>query len=51
MVDLDRLTAAWRYDGDARYPHVYGPIERAAVLTVRPIERAPDGSYRSLEDG
>ena len=47
-VALDRLTIPWRYDGDERYPHVYGPIDRAAILEVRPIGRRPDGSYLPL---
>ena len=44
-VDLDRLTAPWRYDGDERYPHVYGPIDRDTVLDVRPISREAGGRY------
>jgi predicted Zn-dependent protease with MMP-like domain/uncharacterized protein (DUF952 family) len=45
-VALDRLTAPWRYDGDERFPHVYGPIERSAIVSVRPVGRNPDGTYR-----
>ena len=44
-VDLDRLTVPWRYDGDARFPHVYGPLDRAAILAVHAYDRAPDGSF------
>ena len=44
-IDLERLSAPWRYDGDERYPHVYGPLDRAAILAVRPILRAPDGAF------
>lgn len=44
-----RVTAPWRYDGDERYPHVYGPIDRGAITEVRPIERDPDGTFRAIE--
>lgn len=47
-VDLDRLSAPWRYDGDRRYPHVYGPLDRDAIIDVRPIRRAPDGTFMPL---
>ncbi len=42
---LDRLTAPWRYDGDPRFPHLYGPLNRDAVLAVRPTLRLPDGTF------
>jgi hypothetical protein len=43
------VTAPWRYDGDDRYPHVYGPIDRAAITEVRPIERLADGTFLPIE--
>jgi uncharacterized protein (DUF952 family) len=48
-IDLDRLTSPWRYDGDERYPHVYGPLDREAITEVRPIPRAADGTFLPLE--
>ena len=48
-IDLGRLTSAWRYDGDERYPHVYGPLDRAAITDVRPIPRAADGAFLPIE--
>ena len=48
-VALRRLTAPWRYDGDERYPHVYGPLDRAAITEVRPIERTADGTFLPME--
>jgi uncharacterized protein (DUF952 family) len=30
---------------DVRFPHVYGPIERAAVVRVRPLRRDPTGAF------
>jgi uncharacterized protein (DUF952 family) len=50
-IDLDRLTAAWRADGDERYPHVYGPIDRAAIIDVRAIARTADGTFLPIDGG
>ena len=48
-VRLASLTSPWRYDGDERFPHVYGPLDRAAITEVRPIERDDDGVYLPIE--
>ena len=48
-IALGRLTAPWRYDGDERYPHVYGPLDRTAVTEVRPIARDPAGAFLPIE--
>ncbi len=44
-VDLRRLASPWRYDGDERFPHIYGPLNRDAVLAAAPAPRAPDGTF------
>jgi uncharacterized protein (DUF952 family) len=44
-VVLGRLGAPWRYDGDARFPHVYGPLDRAAIVEVRTMERGATGTF------
>ena len=44
-VVLERLSAPWRYDSDERYPHVYGPLDQAAVTEVRAIHRDPLGAF------
>ena len=44
-IALDQLNVPWRYDGDARYPHVYGPLDRAAITEVRPIRRDATGVF------
>jgi uncharacterized protein (DUF952 family) len=49
VIDLDRLTVPWRYDGDARFPHAYGPLDRAAILEVRAVRRGDDGTFAALE--
>jgi len=48
-VRLASLTSPWRYDGDERYPHVYGPLDRDAIADVRPIDRASDGTFLAIE--
>ena len=44
-VETDRLTSPWREDpvGDETYPHVYGPIDAAAVVAVQPLDRDGGG--------
>jgi uncharacterized protein (DUF952 family) len=44
-VDLRRLSSPWRYDGDMRYPHVYGGLDRAAIIEVRPAVRDDAGTF------
>lgn len=45
VVDLRRLTSPWRYDGDKRFPHIYGPLNRDAVIATPPAPRKPDGTF------
>ena len=56
---LDRMTKlSWIYDlyrlgqsplllqdPDKIYPHIYGPLNRDAIVTVLPILREADGSF------
>jgi uncharacterized protein (DUF952 family) len=48
-IETDRLSSPVR-DEDAGtgelFPHVYGPIDRAAVVAVHPLTRAADGRWR-----
>jgi uncharacterized protein (DUF952 family) len=47
-IDLDVAGSPWRYDDPGSpYPHVYGPIDRRAILAVRPMPRDADGTYRA----
>lgn len=48
-IALGRLTSPWRYDGDERYPHVYGPLDRAAITEVQPIERTADATFLPID--
>jgi len=48
-VDLDALDELWRYDlPDSPYPHIYGPIRRAAIGAVSRVDRGPDGRFLGL---
>lgn len=44
-IDLRRVTSPWRYDGDTRFPHIYGALNRDAVLAALPAPRTPDGTF------
>ena len=40
-IALRWLTSPWRYDGDERFPHVYGPLDRGAISqSLRRASRA-----------
>lgn len=46
VVEEARLTADVRWEGS--FPHVYGPVERAAVTEVLEVRRGPDGQALEL---
>jgi uncharacterized protein (DUF952 family)/uncharacterized protein YciI len=46
-VDLDATGSSWQFDDPSGiYPHVYGPVDPAAVLAAVPIPRTADGEFR-----
>lgn len=48
VIDAGRLTSPLRDDDvgtGERFPHVYGPLDREAVLDVRPLRRDADGRW------
>jgi uncharacterized protein (DUF952 family) len=47
VVDSGRLHAPLRWDrvGDREFPHLYGPLNRDAVVGVLPMPRAMDGNF------
>lgn len=48
-IDLDAVGARWTVEDAGKiYPHVFGPIEREAILDVAPLARAADGAFRAL---
>lgn len=45
-VDLDAAGSPWRIEDERGiYPHVFGPIERVAILRVVEAPRAADGEF------
>ncbi|MBA2520561.1 MAG: DUF952 domain-containing protein [Chloroflexia bacterium] len=49
VLDLDRLRSPVRYEDPAQiYPHIYGPINREAVVAVRRAVRLADGSFSKI---
>src|SRR6266853_552453 len=45
-IDQERVTSPIRYDDPAEvFPHIYGPLNRDAIVAVRDIGRAPDGTF------
>ncbi len=48
-VDLDATTSPWRIDDPGTpYPHVYGPIDPAAVVAVRRFVRDANGTFTEI---
>ena len=49
-VDLDHAGSPWRIDDPAGiYPHIHGPIDRAAIVAVIPAPRDADGGFLPFE--
>jgi GNAT superfamily N-acetyltransferase/uncharacterized protein (DUF952 family) len=45
-IDQDRVSSPIKYEDPARiYPHIYGPLNREAIVAVREIPRAEDGTF------
>lgn len=45
-IDKERVTSPIRYDDPAQmFPHVYGPLNRDAIVAVKPIARTEDGTF------
>ena len=45
-IDQDRVTSPMRYDDPAEvFPHIYGPLNRDAIVAVKIAGRAPDGTF------
>jgi uncharacterized protein (DUF952 family) len=48
-LDVDALASEVKYEDAGRiFPHVYGPIEIAAVREVRDVRRDTDGTFLPL---
>ena len=45
-IDKARVRAPIRYEDAAKiYPHIYGALNRDAIIAVRPAKRNPDGTF------
>jgi uncharacterized protein (DUF952 family) len=45
-IDLARVTSSWRVVDPGRiYPHIFGPIDRAAIVAVVHAPRDEDGAF------
>jgi uncharacterized protein (DUF952 family) len=48
-IDTDRLGVPVREEdtegSGMTFPHIYGPLDPAAVIAVHPFDRDPDGRY------
>ena len=45
-IDLDLVTSPWRFEDAGRlYPHVFGPIDRAAILGAIDAPRDRNGVF------
>ena len=48
-LDLDALDVPWRYDVEGSpYPHIYGSIERSAIVGISRVDRSADGRFAGL---
>jgi uncharacterized protein (DUF952 family) len=51
VIDERALTAEVKYEPGADgvlYPHIYGPLNRDAVINILPMPRDPDGVFQPL---
>lgn len=49
VIDEDLVTAEIKYEpgkDGALYPHIYGPLNRSAIVSVLRMPRLPDGSFQ-----
>lgn len=45
-IDLGANNERWIYEDEGRiFPHIYGPIHPSSVVAIRPVLRAPDGTF------
>ncbi len=48
-IDKDRVSSPVRYEDPGNvFPHIYGPLNRDAIVDVRSITRSDDGTFLSL---
>ena len=51
VIDLARVRAPVRYEDPRRvYPHIYGPLNRDAIVAILDVPRAPDGTFLPISE-
>ena len=49
-IDKARVRAPIRYDDEAKiYPHIYGALNRDAIIAIRPARRDANGNFLEPE--
>ena len=51
VLNVDGITSEIKYEvahDGVLYPHIYGPLNRDAIIEVCPMPRSPNGTYQSL---
>lgn len=49
VLDMKAIESEVRYDdSEQRFPHIYGPLNPAAVVAELPVERGEDGTFTHL---
>ncbi len=49
-IALERVTSPVRYEDEARiYPHIFGSLNRDAVVNLRRAVRLADGTFAAIE--
>jgi uncharacterized protein (DUF952 family) len=55
VIDADLVEPEIRYErvpgGDEPFPHIYGPLDVAAVVRTLPLAQDPAGRFRFTADG
>ena len=50
VIDKEKVGAEVRYEDPKRiYPHIYGPLNRDAIVSALPVKRDDDGTFLALE--
>ena len=47
VIDENGLTRPVRYDStpDGVFPHLYGPLDRKAIVAIEPLQRSDQGNW------
>jgi len=51
IIDEDIIASPvkWELSGSILFPHIYGPLNRDAIIAVVAIQRTPDGEFTGYE--